>query len=179
MWCASHTMWRLDIATVLEVTVAFLDYYEIVHPHIQWPKVTLHPVCTDWMDCFTKDSRVCSSLFSAGVPVWYIHLEFSIAPSTIIKKPITYIFSDDIICTEFSVLHTKPQPFATLFDSPGGKEHMPNLTRFMSISCYQLPWQMPHALLRWAKPQQLVNPRGRWGSRPWPWIGPALKNGQN
>ena len=102
--------------------ITFLDYCKIVQPRITWPDVIPHPVCTAWMGCFTRDSRVCNELFCAGVPVWYIHSDFSITTTTIIEKPITYTFPDHIICVQFSVPRKMVQPFALLYAGPGGKD---------------------------------------------------------
>ena len=102
--------------------IAFLDYCEIVQPHITWPDVIPHPVHAAWMGCFTRDSRVCNEHFCAGVPVWYICSNFSITITTIIEKPITYTFPDHIIRAQFSMPHKTIQPFALLYAGLGGKD---------------------------------------------------------
>ena len=72
--------------------MAFLDYALDVLPHVGYPPSVPCPVCSEWMGCFTADTRVCDELFHVGVPVWLVHHNFTITSRTIIEKAVRYMY---------------------------------------------------------------------------------------
>lgn len=71
---------------------AFLKFVEAVMPRRANSLPNPLPVRSDWMGCFTKDSKLCNELFQAGVPVWFVRFDFTVTDSTIVKKPVTFTF---------------------------------------------------------------------------------------
>ena len=52
--------------------MAFLNYALDVLPHVGYSPSVPHPVRSEWMGCFTTDTRVCDELFHVGVLVWLV-----------------------------------------------------------------------------------------------------------
>ncbi|KAH0831330.1 hypothetical protein J3R83DRAFT_13979 [Lanmaoa asiatica] len=100
--------------------IAFLDYVKYVLPHVAYPPSAPLSVRTDWMGCFTSDTKVCDELFHAGVPVWLIRCNFTITARTIIEKPVRFTFPDDIIRSMYSEGGKPARPFDPLYRGPGG-----------------------------------------------------------
>ncbi|KAN0086211.1 hypothetical protein V8E55_007345 [Tylopilus felleus] len=82
--------------------MAFLDYVLYVLPHNSYPPFAPLPVRSEWMGCFTADTKVCDELFHVGVPVWLVRHNFSITPWTIIEKPARFTFPDNVIHSMYS-----------------------------------------------------------------------------
>ena len=100
--------------------MAFLDYVLDVLPHITHPPFIPLPVRSQWMGCFTADTKVCDELFHAGVLVWLVRHNFTITPRTIIEKPVRFTFPDGIICSMYSEGGKPARPFDCLYRGPGG-----------------------------------------------------------
>ena len=100
--------------------MAFLDYVLDVIPHVGYPPSVPRPVRSEWMGCFTADTRVCDELFHAGVPVWLVRHNFTITPRTVIEKAVRYTFPDTIICSTYSEGGKPARPFDCLYRGPGG-----------------------------------------------------------
>ncbi|KAI9459076.1 hypothetical protein HD554DRAFT_2177094 [Boletus coccyginus] len=103
----------LDIMT-------FLNYVHYVLPHIANPPFISLPVWSDWMGCFTTDTKVCDDLFHAGVPIWLLCHNFTVTPQTIIQKPVKFTFSDHVVCSTYSEHSKSTRPFECLYRGPGG-----------------------------------------------------------
>ena len=103
---------------VLDI-MAFLNYVLYVIPHIDYPPSTPPLVSSDWMGCFTADSKVCDRLFYVGVPVWLVWNNFTITPRTITKKSVKYTFPNDIIHSTHSEGGKPTHSFDCLYCSPG------------------------------------------------------------
>ena len=100
--------------------MAFLDYVLYVLPHLDHLPSVPPPVRSDWMGCFTADTRVCNELFHSGVPVWLIRHNFTITPRTIIETSVRYTFPDHVVRSMYSEGGKGGRPFAVLYRGPGG-----------------------------------------------------------
>ena len=81
--------------------MASLDYILYILPYVNHPPSIPSPVCSDWMGCFTADTRVCDELFHSGVLVWLIWHNFTITSWTTIEISVRYTFPDNIICSTY------------------------------------------------------------------------------
>lgn len=97
----------------------FLDFVEIVLPCTSFPTAS-YPVRSDWMGCFTQNTTVYNELFCMGVPVWFIHSNFTITDQTIIEMPVTFSFPNHIVRAMYSEHGKTVQPFNLLYCGGGG-----------------------------------------------------------
>ena len=116
MFVAEAQQYFLDI-------MAFLDYVLDILPHITHPPFIPLPVRSQWMGCFTADTKVCDELFHAGVPVWLVQHNFTITLRIIIEKLVRFTFPDGIICSMYSEGGKPARPFDCLYRRPGGLHH--------------------------------------------------------
>jgi len=97
----------------------FLDFVEVVLPHLTFPSASC-PVRSDWMGAFTQDTAICDELFRAGIPVWLIQLDLTIMEQTVIEKPVTFSFPNNIVRAMYSEHGKSVAPFPLLCCGQGG-----------------------------------------------------------
>jgi len=100
--------------------IAFMDYVEVVQPRIALTAWLPPSVNTNWMGCFTYDSRLCDTLFKAGVPVWLVRAEAYISPDMNIIKPVLLTFPDHITKSMYCESGRVVKPFPLLYRGVGG-----------------------------------------------------------
>jgi len=98
---------------------AFLDFVEVILPCLAFPSAS-HPVRSDWMGAFTQDMAICDELFCAGIPMWLIRLNLTITEQTVIEKPVTFSFPDNIVRAMYSERSKSVAPFPLLCRGRGG-----------------------------------------------------------
>ncbi|KAG2072473.1 hypothetical protein BDR04DRAFT_983368, partial [Suillus decipiens] len=94
--------------------IAFIDYVEVIQPHIALTAWLPPSANTNWMGCFTYDSRLCDTLFKAGVPVWLVRAEAYISPDMNIIKPVLLMFPDHITKSMYCESGRVVKPFPLL-----------------------------------------------------------------
>ncbi|KAG2051811.1 hypothetical protein BDR06DRAFT_973532 [Suillus hirtellus] len=77
--------------------IAFMDYVEIIQCCDTWTSWSPHPANTKWMGCFTDSSKICDTLFNAGVPVWLLCAEAYIPADMNIVNPVILTFPDHLM----------------------------------------------------------------------------------
>jgi len=82
--------------------MVFLDYILDVLLHVNYPPSVPLIVYSEWIGCFTANTRICDELFHMDVLVWLVCHSFIKTLWTIIEKAVKYIFPDDIICSTHS-----------------------------------------------------------------------------
>jgi len=100
--------------------IAFMDYVEVVQPRIAWTTWLPATANTNWMGCFTYDSKICESFLTAGVPVWLVRAEAYIPPDMNIIQPVLLTFPDHITKRMYCELGKVVKPFPLLYHGAGG-----------------------------------------------------------
>ncbi|KAG1840419.1 hypothetical protein C8R48DRAFT_781765 [Suillus tomentosus] len=103
--------------------IAFMDYVEIVQRCDTWTSWSPRPANTKWIGCFTDSSKICDTLFNAGVPVWLLRAEAYIPADMNIVNPVVLTFPDHLMRSMYCEAGRIVKPFPLLYRGPGGFNH--------------------------------------------------------
>ena len=120
--------------TFLDV-YSFMEYVEIVQPHLAFPTAVPYLVCKHWMGCFTDDTALCNDLLLVSIPVWLVRTKYSITHHTTIEKLIKYTLLDGICHAPYSKPGKPSIPYPCLYHCPSSLEcHNRTQIRYVAFS---------------------------------------------
>ncbi|OJA09233.1 hypothetical protein AZE42_11760 [Rhizopogon vesiculosus] len=98
---------------------SYIDFINIVQPQMQ-----IGDKCTsvnlEWMGAFMESHDNCNKLFTAGIPVWYVHARAYIPPNMTVIKPVLLTCPDQIVISMF-MDGRKVHPFEVIHRGKGGR----------------------------------------------------------